>query len=63
MSLCVEEAVFPPAFIWRTFEILSYGNFLMSLCANTASISTEVLIIFAKLKKKTKNPSRTIRAK
>lgn len=53
MSLCVEEAVSPQAFIWRTFEILSYGNFLMALRVDT-DISAEVLIIFAKFKKKKK---------
>lgn len=55
MSPCVEEAVSPPAFIWRTFEILSYGNFLMALHVDTTSISAEVLILLAKVKKKQKN--------
>lgn len=52
MSPCVEEAVYPPAFIWRTSEILSYGNFLMVWRVDTASMSAELLIIFAKFKKK-----------
>lgn len=63
MSPCVEEAVSPPAFIWRTFEILSYGNFWMALRVDTASISAEVLIIFAKFKKIKKKLRQAIRAK
>lgn len=57
MSLYVEEAVSPPAFIWRTFEILSYGNFVMALCVDTASISAEVLFIFVKFFLKETQPS------
>lgn len=59
----MEEAVSPPAFIWRTFEILSYGNFVMALCVDTASISAEVLFIFVKFKKKKKKLSQAITAK
>lgn len=43
------EAVSPLAFIWRTFEILSYGNVSMALRVDI--ISVEVVIIFAKFKK------------
>lgn len=36
------EAASPAAFIWRTFEILSYGNFQMELRVATTFISAEV---------------------
>lgn len=53
MSPCTGEAASPAAFVWRTFEILSYGNFLMELRVCYRFYFSRGVIIFAKFLKKT----------
>lgn len=42
------EAASPAAFVWRTFEILSYGNSLMELRVCCRFYFSRGVIIFAK---------------